>query len=79
MTSMDGMKLQSSFNITIYIYETDIFRWSGHNYTGHHSPLFSLEVEKSRRSHPGFGLNTDAAINLWVEKGAEPSKLLLGS
>lgn len=51
--------------------------WPDHSFTGHNSPLFSMEEEKDP-NHPGHNLNTDFAIQYWIQNGAEPSKLLLG-
>ena len=51
--------------------------WPGHSFTGHNSPLFSTDEEKNT-DHPGHNLNTDFAIQYWIENGADPSKLLLG-
>jgi len=47
------------------------------HFTGENSPLYAMP-EENDPDHPGHNLNTDFAMKYWIEKGAEPSKLLLG-
>merc|ERR1712168_13304 len=51
--------------------------WDNHHFTGHNSPLYGRPEEEDEES-PGFQWNMDYSISLWLEKGAAPSKLLLG-
>ena len=48
-------------------------------FTGHNSPLISREEEMSAgEAHPGYLYNAFDTINLYLDGGMDPSKLVLG-
>ena len=54
-----------------------VFLASFISYTGHHSPLFRRD-EADHETHPAYGYNVYYAIQLYLELGTDPNKMVLG-
>ncbi len=49
-----------------------IFRWEGHAFTGHNSPMYARpESGELDPESPGYQFNTNFSVNYWLQLGAK--------
>ncbi|TRY80597.1 hypothetical protein TCAL_17442 [Tigriopus californicus] len=51
--------------------------YNGHEFTAHEAPIFRINEEENVL-HPGYGLNVYDGIRYLLQKGGDPTKLVMG-
>ena len=65
--------------ILIYNLSNSFFHPTCREFTGHNSPMISTDSEMAYGpSHPGYLYNVFDSINLYIDGGMDPSKIVLG-